>query len=141
MPAVEVLELAIAAARNAETFIPSAKGKTGLGIAESIRKMYAGLSEADTLMVGELAEEYFPDRPQTKVPLAINLALITESAERTTLLASNLGGDSDSVASIGSAIAGALRPNTVNESWFRVVQSVNGEDLIDIAQGLATLRC
>ena len=28
-----------------------------------------------------LQEKHFPDSPQTKVPLAINLALITESAE------------------------------------------------------------
>jgi ADP-ribosylglycohydrolase len=74
------------------------------------------------------------------VPLAINLALITDSAERTTLLAANLGGDADSVASIGSAIAGALRPETVNENWYDVVQSVNGEQFIELAQALAKLR-
>lgn len=76
-----------------------------------------------------------------KVPLAINLALITGSAEDTILLAANLGGDSDSVASIGAAIAGSLDPDTVNETWFHVVQSVNGDDLVEIAQALAQLRC
>jgi ADP-ribosylglycohydrolase len=140
LPTAEVLELVIAAARNAEAFTPLAKNNTGLSIAESIQTIYAALSESDRLTAGELAQKYFPDRPETKVPLAINLALITESAEETTLLAANLGGDSDSVASMGSAIAASLRPDTVNENWFCVVQSVNGKDLIDLAQPLASLR-
>jgi len=51
-------------------------------------------------VVDEIAGRYFPDRPQTIVPLAISLALITRSAAQTALLAANLRG----------AIAGALRP-------------------------------
>jgi ADP-ribosylglycohydrolase len=137
----EVLELVIAAARNAEAFAPLAKGNAGLSIAESIQKMFAALSESNKLIAAELAEKYFPDRPEIKVPLAISLALITGSAEQTTLLAANVGGDSDSVASIGAAIAGSLRPETVNESWFRVVQSVNGDELLVMARALAKLRC
>ena len=63
-----------------------------------------------------------------------SLALITESAEHTALLAANIGGDSDSVASIGSAIAGALHPATVNEGWYDVVSSSNDEyDLVQMA--------
>lgn len=141
MPAAEVLELAIEAARKAEGFAPAARGKTTPSIAMLIQEMHAELSRHDTLQADQLAEKYFPDRPETKVPLAINLALITESAEQTTLLAANVGGDSDSVASIGAAIAGSLRPGTVNETWFRVVQSVNGDDLVEIAQALAKIRC
>ena len=102
--------------------------------------MHEDLSTHGTLLVSDLAEKYFPNRPETKVPLAINLALLTESAEQTILLAANVGGDSDSVASIGGAIAGALRPDTVNEAWFDVVQAANGDDLVDIAEALAKLR-
>jgi ADP-ribosylglycohydrolase len=91
--------------------------------------------------VSDLAKKYFPNKPETKVPLAITLALLTESAEQTILLAANVGGDSDSVASIGAAIAGALRPGTVNEAWFDVVQTANGDDLVGIAEALAKLRC
>ena len=141
MPATEVLKLAIEGARKAEAFAPAAKGKATPSIAASIQEMHANLSRHDTLLESELAEEYFPDRPENKVPLAINLALITVSAEHTTLLAANVGGDADSVASIGAAIAGALRPDTVNETWFRVVQSVNGDDLVELPQALAQLRC
>jgi ADP-ribosylglycohydrolase len=47
----------------------------------------------------------FPDKPENKVPLAISLAVITKSVEETILLAANIGGDADSVASIGGAIA------------------------------------
>jgi ADP-ribosylglycohydrolase len=140
MPAVEVLKNAVEAAQKAEAFAPTAKGKTTSSIAALIQQMHANLSGRDSLLASEVAEEYFPDRPECKVPLAINLALLTESAELTTLLAANVGGDSDSVASIGAAIAGALRPDTVNEAWFRVVQSVNSDDLVGIAKALSKLR-
>jgi ADP-ribosylglycohydrolase len=103
--------------------------------------MHDDLSAHDTLRANELAEKYFPDKPETKVPLAINLALLTGSSQRTILLAANVGGDSDSVASIGAAIAGALRPDTVNDAWFDVVQVINHHDLVEVAEALATLRC
>jgi ADP-ribosylglycohydrolase len=142
MSVAEVLNLAIVAARKAEAFTPASKSKATPSIAASIQEIHANLYSRGSLLASELAIKYFPDRPETKVPLAISLALITESAQNTTLLAANLGGDSDSVASIGAAIAGSLRPETVNETWFRVVQSVNGDDdLVAIAHALAKLRC
>jgi ADP-ribosylglycohydrolase len=58
------------------------------------------------------------------VPLAIALAVTTQSARETALRAADLGGDADTVASIGSAIAGALRPETVDQEWWRVVCEV-----------------
>jgi ADP-ribosylglycohydrolase len=70
----------------------------------------------------------------------MNLALLTESSERTILLAANVGDDSDSVASIGGAIAGALRPDEVKDDWFDVVQAVNQDDLVEIAEALVKLR-
>lgn len=139
-PASEVLDLAMQAARKAEAFTPASRGKAP-NIAASIREMHEDLSTHDTLLVSDLAEKYFPNKPETKIPLAINLALVTESAEQTILLAANVGGDSDSVASIGAAIAGALRPDTVNEAWFDVVQTANGDDFVDVAEALAKLRC
>ena len=74
------------------------------------------------------------------MPLAISLALITESAEETILLAANMGGDADSVASIGGGIAGALHPDTVKQDWYNVVESVNEDDLQKVAETLARLR-
>jgi len=65
---------------------------------------------------------------------------VTHSAEQTALLAANIGGDSDSVASIGGAIAGAIHPDTVNQAWFEVVNLVNGDDLVEMAASLATKR-
>jgi len=140
-PAAEVLDLAMQAARKAEAFTPPSGSEATPTIAVSIRRMHEDLSTHDTLLVSDLAKKYFPNKPETKVPLAITLALLTESAEQTILLAANVGGDSDSVASIGAAIAGALRPGTVNEAWFDVVQTANGDDLVGIAEALAKLRC
>jgi ADP-ribosylglycohydrolase len=88
----------------------------------------------------DIAQQYCPDNPENIVPVAISLALITESAEETALLAANIGEDSDSVASIGSAIAGALCPERVNERWFEVVSSVNGDAILEIAASLSAMR-
>jgi len=56
------------------------------------------------------------------------------------LFGANIGGDSDSAASIGGAISGALCPQTVNEDWFEVVKVINEDRLLDLAASLAVLR-
>jgi ADP-ribosylglycohydrolase len=89
------------------------------------------------LAIERIAERYFPSRTDVIVPLAISLAVITRSVEATALVAANVGGDSDSVASIGGAIAGALCPDSVNAEWFRIVSSVNDDDVVGAARSLA----
>jgi hypothetical protein len=123
--------------RKAEDLRPS---KETLTIAECLERVHSNLAGRTQLLIGETAPKYFPDRPHTIVPLAISLAVITQSAEQTTLLAANIGGDSDSVASIGSAIAAALNPATVNEEWYQVVKSINKDNLVETAISLAGLR-
>ena len=109
-------------------------------MASAIQAIYDDLSSGKQLNADHLSRAYFPDSPQTKVPLAIALSLITESAQHTILLAANIGGDADSVASIGAAIAGALNPASVNQDWVDVVESVNNHDLRNTAKSLAVLR-
>jgi ADP-ribosylglycohydrolase len=75
-----------------------------------------------------------------QAPLAIALGALMESAEEATLLAANVGGDSDSVASIAGAILGARFPDTVNDDWCAVVESVNGHDFSPLAERLSRLR-
>ena len=87
-----------------------------------------------------IAARYFPNNPLTIVPLALGLATIMESAEASTLLAANVGGDSDSVASIAGAILGARCPETINDEWCSVVEQVNGHNLEPLASQLAALR-
>jgi hypothetical protein len=122
----------------AEAFTPGVRGEATM--ARCIEEAYRDLAARPCLDPTQIAETHFPDRPETKVPLAISLALITKSAERTTLLAANIGGDADSVASIGGAIAAALCPDTVNEDWFAVVQAVNQDDIVAMARALAQRR-
>jgi ADP-ribosylglycohydrolase len=62
------------------------------------------------------------------------------SAEAGILLATNVGGDSDSVASIAGAILGARYPDTVNDEWYEVVESVNNHGLRSLAEALSGLR-
>ena len=133
----DLLAVVLRASKVAETLRPSEEPLT---LTQSIEQIYTDLKGMKRLLVDDVAQRYFPDRPGTIVPLAISLALITESAEETTLFAANLGGDSDSVASIGGAIAGALSPTTVNETWFEVVCTINGNNLLDVAIALSALR-
>ena len=77
----------------------------------------------------------------TIVPLAVTLGTVMQSAEAAILLATNVGGDSDSVASIAGAILGARCPETVNDEWYAVIEKVNGHGLISLAEDLAGLRC
>jgi ADP-ribosylglycohydrolase len=133
----EVLAVAIRACQEAESLRPRAQASA---LAASIQAIYSDLAQRKHLAVDELASQYFPSQPQNIVPLAIGLALVTQSAQQTALLAANIGGDSDSVASIGGAIAGALYPETVNEEWFAVVNLINRDCLLDLAISLAALR-
>lgn len=136
-PCAEVLDVALRVSKEAEALRPSGEALT---ITQSIETVYSDLARRKHLAVDEVAQRYFPNKPHDIVPLAISLALITQSVEETALFAANVGGDSDSVASIGGAIAGALRPETVNEEWFDVVSEVNGDDIPGTAVSLAALR-
>jgi ADP-ribosylglycohydrolase len=108
--------------------------------ASAMRQVRIALSEWGALQPDSVAARCFPDRPMTIVPFAIALATIADSAEDAILTAANVGGDSDSVASIAGAILGARRPDTVREDWYEIVETVNGHDLITLADQLSALR-
>ncbi len=133
----EVLAAALKAATMAETLrIPTRP----CAIAASLAAIHSDLANRVPVTPEYIAEHYFPVTPETIVPLGISLALITQSAEKTALIAANVGGDADSVASIGSAIAGALRPDTVNSEWFEIVSAVNTDDVVSTALSVVALR-
>jgi ADP-ribosylglycohydrolase len=134
----DVLQIAVAAAQDAERFRPpSAAGN----MAEALQRMYERLAAVrDTLPERLQEEDCFPNRTVVIVPLAITLALVTKSASETILLAANIGGDTDSVASIGGALAGAMYPESVNEHWYQAVERLNRHNLVALAEKLASLR-
>jgi ADP-ribosylglycohydrolase len=135
-PDAEVLTVALSASKAAESLRPSSETTT---VTRSIAEIYSDLVSRRHLVVDEIAHQYFPNNSQNIVLLAISLALVTQSAQETALLAANIGGDSDSGASIGGTIAGALYPETVKE-WFEVVNAINKDKLLDLAMSLAALR-
>jgi ADP-ribosylglycohydrolase len=134
----EISGIAQAAASRAER---GRSGSTDGVFAEAIRAIYADLRQRDGLDASDVAAKYFPDNPLRIVPLAIALATVMQSAESAILLAANVGGDSDSVASIAGAILGARHPDTVNERWYEIVQMVNGHNLTTVGADLSALRC
>ena len=109
--------------------------------AEAVHTVHNDLDRWSELRPAELAAEYFPEGPLTIVPLALALGTLMTSAEAAILLAANIGGDSDSVASIAGAILGARYPESVNDEWYAVVERINSHDLLSLAEGLAGLRC
>lgn len=72
--------------------------------------------------------------------MALALGTVMHSSAAAALLAANLGGDSDSVASIAGAILGARFPDTVNDQWHAIVERVNEHDLMSVADSLSALR-
>lgn len=133
----EVLASALSAATETEALQPRTRPYT---IAASLATIHADLANRLPVTPEYIAGRYFPVTPETIVPLAISLALVTESAEKTALIAANVGGDADSVASVGGAIAGALRPDTINDEWFEIVSAVNSDDVVAAAVSLVNLR-
>jgi ADP-ribosylglycohydrolase len=115
-------------------------GASSASFTTALRAVHDHLAGLPILTPGVIAACCFPNNPLTIVPLALALATITQSAQEAVLLAANVGGDSDSVASVAGAILGAMYPGTVNESWVRVVESVNRHGLAALASQLVKLR-
>ena len=133
----EIVEIAQRAAARAEY---QRSGSTAAVFAQAVRTIHADLQGWPELHADDVAARYFPNGPLTIVPLAIALATVMSSAEAAILLAANIGGDSDSVASIAGSILGARWPETVNEKWYAVVEGVNDHRLTALAEDLAELR-
>ncbi len=132
----EVLAIAEDAASRAQERWPG----SGPPFANAIRTAAAALASVPALEAAYVATVCFPNQPLTIVPLALALVTVMHSAQDAILLAANVGGDSDSVASIAGGILGAMYPDTVNQEWCDVVERVNGHDLTGIASELARLR-
>ena len=75
--------------------------------AHTVCSVHDDLRARSVLLPGDLAVRYFPDRPTTIVSLALAFATVLRSAREAILTAANVGGDSDSVASIAGGILGA----------------------------------
>ena len=104
-PAEQVLELAERAAARAESRWPSLSPPL---FAAAVRSVHNDLASLRVLRAEDVAMRCFPNGPLTIVPLALGLATLMQSAEEAILLAANVGGDSDSVASIAGGILGAM---------------------------------
>jgi ADP-ribosylglycohydrolase len=132
-----ILAIAQRAAAQAER---RRSGLPATTFAEAVRTVHARLCDSRALRAEDVAARCFPNSPLTIVPLALALATIMDSAEAAILLATNVGGDSDSVASIAGAVLGARCPETVNADWYEVVERVNAHDLLALADDLAAVR-
>lgn len=135
---LEIIGVAQCAATQAEL---QRSGSADATFAEAVCTIHEGLHKSRELDPADVAARYFPKSTMTIVPLALALGTVMQSAEAAILLATNIGGDSDSVASIAGAILGARCPETVNDEWYAVVERVNCHDLLSLAEDLSVLRC
>ena len=133
----EILELAQRASERAER---KRSGSLRTQFAPAIGALHGELSRLEELNADDVARRYAPTDPLTIVPLAIALATLMESVESAILVAANIGGDSDSVASVAGAILGARYPGSVNEEWYRIVEAVNDHRLTRLGEDLAAIR-
>ena len=78
-------------------------------------------------------------RPES-VPGGQGAEDLLQLAEEAILVATNIGGDSDSVASIAGGILGARHPETINDKWYGVVDRVNDHELETLANQLVLRR-
>jgi ADP-ribosylglycohydrolase len=138
MSSSEIIELAQRAAAQAER---RWSGSRETIFAHAIGSMHADLRQWPEIHADDVAARYFPDDPLTIVPLALAIGTVMHSAEAAILLATNTGGDSDSVASIAGAVLGARLPETVNQEWYAAVETINGHDLTALGERLSALRC
>jgi ADP-ribosylglycohydrolase len=133
----EIITFAESAAAEAERRWP---GNPSASFARAVRSTYDELQRLPELRPAEVAARCFPDHPMTIVSLALSLATVMDSAEQAILLAANVGGDSDSVASIAGAVLGSRYPDTVNQAWYDIVEAVNQHDLLTLIGELIELR-
>jgi ADP-ribosylglycohydrolase len=133
----EIIMFAESAAAEAERRWP---GDGSARFARTVRSTYDDLKRLPELRPADVATRCFPDHPMTIVPLALCLATLMDSAEEAILLAANVGGDSDSVASIAGAVLGARYPDTVNQGWYDTSETVNRHDLLTLVDDLVNLR-
>jgi ADP-ribosylglycohydrolase len=133
----EIIHFAERAAARAEI---QSTGSAAATFATALRDLREHLEEWSELQPAQIAARYFPQSPLTIVPLALALGTLMQSAEAAILVAANVGGDSDSVASISGAVLGARCPESVNGNWYSVVEKVNGHDLVSLAKELSTIR-
>ena len=136
-PPAGIIDAAWQAAAWAERQWPGTIVRT---LAQAVHQVHHDLSRWKEPTPGLVAAKYFPDHPLTIVPLAVALGTVMPSAESAILFAANVGGDSDSVASIAGGILGARNPESVNEEWHLVVERVNGHNLTSLAEELGALR-
>jgi ADP-ribosylglycohydrolase len=109
-------------------------------LADALRAVHADLARSTALGPDDLAARHVPADPLTIVPLAIALGTVCDSADSAILLAANIGGDSDSVASIAGAILGARQPLTLTTEWYSIVEEINAHNLASLALDLSRLR-
>jgi len=136
-PTDEMITFAESAAAEAEC---RWSGDGSARVARKVRSTYDDLKRLPELRSPDVAARCFPVHPMTIVPLALCLATLMDSAEEAILLAANVGGDSDSVASIAGAVLGSRYPDTVNQSWYGTVERINGHDLPALVDELSNLR-
>jgi len=133
----EIFAAAESAAAEAERRWP---GDPSVSTARTLRKVRDELMSVPERQWTEISARCPSTHALAVVPLALGLATVMHSTEQSTLLATNIGGDTDSIASIAGGILGARYPDTVNQAWYEIVETINGRELEALVSALVDFR-
>jgi len=127
----------ISSAYGADTYSPSLVER--LKLAVDFAKRYEQDEDAfsqkiyDVIGCGVLTSE--------SVPAALAIAYYAKNPERCSLLCANLGGDTDTIGAMATAICGAKAGiNGIDKSWIQLIDDSNGVNLYSYADHLYSQR-
>lgn len=122
---------------GADTFSPSLKKRLALGI--EYAKKYADDEEAfskhiyDVIGAGVLTSE--------SVPAALSIAYYAKTVEHCAKLCANLGGDTDTIGAMATAICGAKQgASKINPNYLQTIDENNAVDLSMYANEIMVWR-
>ncbi|HEY4600305.1 MAG TPA: ADP-ribosylglycohydrolase family protein [Cerasibacillus sp.] len=122
---------------GSETFSPSLKARLELGL--TYAHEFSDDEETfakhiyDVIGAGVLTSE--------SVPAALSIAYYTKTVERCAIFCANLGGDTDTIGAMATAICGAKQGvDQINKNYIRIINENNQVDFNHYAQFLLNYR-
>lgn len=120
-----------------ETFTPSLKARLKLGLT------YAEQFSNDEDVFADHIYDVIGAGVQTSesVPAALSIAYYTKTVERCAVFCANLGGDTDTIGAMATAICGAKQGvDNINQNYIHIINENNQVDFNHYAQYLLKFR-
>ncbi|WP_245605556.1 ADP-ribosylglycohydrolase family protein [Thermicanus aegyptius] len=122
---------------GAETFSPSLKARLKLGL--TYVEEFAHDEEAFTKQIYDVIGTGVAT--SESVPAALSIAYYAKTVERCALLCANIGGDTDTIGAMATAICGAKQGATnIDPAWIRQIDQSNSVNMGKYADQIVTYQ-